>query len=172
MEKTFRTHTTLALLGAAIFFFSGCKKDGATGPQGPQGPVGQTNVTAATFSVSSWAFTAPYYYQNFSMPELTTKNIDSALVMVYFKTIGSNWFALPYTQYDSPYNYYMGFVCNVGNVQVTWFYDSSLSSGKDPNTYYSTVVKYKVVVIPPSMKQKGVNVNNYEEVRGAYSLKD
>lgn len=122
--------------------------------------------------MSSWSYTSPYYYRNLSTSELTASNVDSALVMVYFSTIGSNWFALPYTQYNSPADYYMGFVSSVGNVQVTWVYDSSLSTGSDPNTYYGTTVKCKVVIIPPAMVKPNINYKNYKEVKATYKLSD
>ena len=107
---------------------------------------------------------------NLTVPELTASNIDSALVMVYFSTVGSHWFALPYTQYNSPSDYYMGFVCSNDTVQVTWVYDSSLSSGSNPNAYYNTTIKCKVVVIPPAMIKPNINPCNYNEVQQAYGL--
>ena len=163
---------TILFLGAVVLLINGCKKDGATGPQGPAGQNGHTNVFSNTYTMSSWSYITPHYYMNLSVPELTVNNIDSSLVMVYFSTTGSNWFALPYTQYNSPSDYYMGFASSSGNVQVTWVYDSSLSTGSDPNTYYGTTIKCKVVVIPRAMKQPHINHMNYEEVKTSYSLKD
>jgi len=94
--------------------------------------------------------------------------------MVYFSTTGSSWIAIPYTQYNSPYNYFMGFSTSAGNVQVTWVYDTSLSSGSDPTTYYGANVLYKVIVVPPSAKilKPNVDYKNYEEVKDAFGLKD
>jgi hypothetical protein len=66
----------------------------------------------------------------------------------------------------------MGFVSSIGNIQVTWVYDSSLSSGSDPNTYYGTTIKCKVVIIPPATEKAKVNMNNYQEVKRAYNLPD
>ncbi|MDP1803205.1 MAG: hypothetical protein Q8L81_17720 [Bacteroidota bacterium] len=162
--------TILFFLGSIILVINGCKK---TGPQGPAGPAGKdspVNVYSTTFTMSSWSYTSPYYYRNLSVPELTSNNVDSSLVMVYFSTGGSNWFALPYTQYNSPVNYYMGFVSSVGNVQVTWVYNSSLSTGSDPNSYYGTTITCKAVVIPPARIKPGVNHQNYDDVKVAYGL--
>lgn len=174
MKKTWILLSVI-LLGITLFICSSCQKDGATGPQGPRGPAGQngnSNITSKTFTMTSWPFSAPYYYSNLSVPELTTNNIDSAMVMVYFSTVGSVWLALPYTQYHSPYNYYMGFNTSAGNVQVTWFYDSSLSSGSDPNTYYGTTIRCKVVIIPPALIRPAVNYKSYEQVKASYDLKE
>lgn len=157
--------------GFLLLLLSNCEKEGPPGPQGPAGTSGSSPVTARTFSVTAWGFSSPYHYANLMVPEITAANLDAAAVLVYFST-GGNWFALPYTQYDSPYNYYMGFNTGAGNVQVTWFYDSSLSSGSNPNTYYSTTVECKVVVIPPALKKAGLNYSNYDEVRVTYNLND
>lgn len=165
----------ILFLGVVTLLINACKKDGATGPQGPQGPAGQngkTNVVSKTFTMSLWSYASPYHYRNLSVPELTANNVDSSLVMVYFSTIGSTWLALPYTQYNSPADYYMGFTSSSGSVQVTWVYDSSLSSGSDPNAYYGTTIKCKVVVIPSAMRKTKVNHKNYKEVKTSYSLKD
>lgn len=153
------------------FTINGCKK-GDTGPKGPAGKDGTSSVTSRTFTMTSWAYTSPYYYRDLNVPELTSGNIDSSLVMVYFCTTGSVWFALPYTQYNSPYNYYMGFSSSSGNVQVNWVYNTSLSKGSDPNEYYGTTIKCKVVVIPSSAKAAKINLNNYEEVKHSYNLAD
>lgn len=155
-----------------ISFIFGCTKKGDTGPSGKDG---SSNVSATVFSISSWGWTAPNYYANLSVPEITSDNFNSAAIMVYFSTSNGKWTALPFTQYNSPSNYFMGFNTSVGNVQVTWIYDSSLSSGSNPNNYYGvTALQCKVVVIPKAAKEAHPNVNlsNYIEVREAFELKD
>jgi hypothetical protein len=167
MKKTLQI-TGITLFTIATFITNGCKKEG------PAGPAGSANVTATNFTVNSWSWDAPYYYADFSVPELTSANINSAAVLVYFTTTSGSWIALPYTQYDSPYNYYMGFSSSAGSVQVTWVYDSSFSSGSDPNAYYSTSVRYKIVVIPKEERiaNPNVNLNDYNAVKAAFHLKD
>ncbi len=164
MKKTLQIHAIL-LFAIATVMANGCKKEG------PAGPAGNANVTAYTYSVSSWAYNSPNYYTNLSVPELTSSNINSAAVMVYFKTTG-NWFALPYTQYYSPYNYVMNFSTGVGEVQITWFYDTSLSAGNDPNAFYGTAVQYKVVIIPPAARKANPNLDwsNYDAVKTQFNL--
>lgn len=168
MKKTLRI-TSLLFITTTLLFFAGCKKSST----GPAGKDGSANVTATTYSAGSWAWSSPNYYVNLSVPELTSANINSAAVMVYFKT-ANNWIAVPYTQYNSPADYYMNFNTSVGNVQVTWFYDSSLSSGSDPNAYYSTTVQYKVVVIPPTVAKAnpGLNLKDYAAVKTRFNLPD
>ena len=172
MRKALKITTALSFGIIIILLLNSCKKEGPPGPPGPAGQNGNTKVISATFAMSSWSYASPYHYRNLSVPELTANNVDSAMVMVYFSTTGAEWLALPYTQYNSPYNYYMGFSCTNAQVQVTWFYDSSLSQGSDPNTYYGTTVKCKVVIIPPARKRRHINHMNYEEVKTSYNLAD
>lgn len=168
--RTLKIYLTI-LFGITILVLNGCKKKETPGPAGKDG---NANVTSTIFSAASWSWNSPHYYVNLSVPELTSSNINSAAIMVYFSTTGSGWIAVPYTQYDSPYDYFMGFNTSVGNVQVTWFYDSSASSGSNPNTYYATTVKYKVVIIPPALVKANPNLNldDYSAVKKRFNLKD
>lgn len=167
MKKIVQT-CVIILFASATVVMNGCKKEG------PAGPPGNANVTARTFSATSWSWSSPYYYANFSVPELTSANAGSAAVMVYFHTTSNSWLALPYSQYNSPYNYYMGFSSAAGLVQVTWVYDYSLSSGDDPNTYYGSNVQYKVVIIPPAERKANpdLDLTDYNAVKEAYHLED
>jgi hypothetical protein len=167
MKKLILFYSTLNL-GLLIVFSGGCKK--SAGPQGPAGPAGSSNVVSNTYVASSWPYTSPYYYNNLSVSALTATNVNTSAVMVYLNKGDGKWIALPYTQYNSPSNYYMGFNTSAGNVQVTWTYDSSFSSGSDPNTFYGATVQLKVVVIPPALVKKNINLRNFEEVKSAYNL--
>lgn len=167
----------LAVIIGAAFFTGGCTKKGDPGPKGDQGANGQngnSNVSAYTFSINTWAWSAPYYYRNLVIPSITSSNTDSAAIIAYFST-GSLWRALPYTQYDSPYNYYMGLNTTVGSVQVTWFYDFSGSSGSDPCAYYGvTNILVKVVVIPPAHRKANpdLDIRDYKAVKKRFNLTD
>lgn len=160
--------TGILLLLISSLLVNGCKKEG------PPGPAGNANVTSRTFYVSSWSWDSPNYYADFNVPELTADNINSAAVLVYFRTTSGTWYAVPYTQYTSSSDYHMGFITVAGTVEVTWFYDNPLSSGSDPNAFYGTTVYYKVVVIPPAERKANPNLdlNNYEAVKAAFHLKD
>lgn len=168
--KTLKLISIITIV-TTVAFLVGCTKKGEDGPAGKDG---SSNVSATVFSVSSWAWTAPNYYSNLSVPEITTDNLNSAAIMVYFSKGNNTWTAIPFTQYDSPSNYFMGFNTSVGNVQVTWIYDSSLSSGSNPNTYYGVNIQCKVVVIPKAARDAhpNVNLNNYSEVKTVFNLKD
>jgi hypothetical protein len=167
MKKKLQT-TGLLLLAFTTLLFNGCKKEG------PAGPAGNANVTATTFTISSWSWSSPYYYVNLTVPALTSANMNAAAVMVYIKATGTSWTAVPYTQYDTPDNYFMGFNTNTNNVQLTWIYDNAFSSGDDPNVVYGTQVRCKVVVIPPAERKANPNINlyDYEAVKKAYHLED
>lgn len=158
---------------STVLLFIGCEK-GNDGEDGAPGKNGSSNVESRTFSVSSWSYSSPFHYTNLSVPELTQQNINSAGVMVYFSTTGTDWVAVPYTQYNSPYNYFMGFNTSVGIVQITWVYDTSLSQGSDPTTYYGVNLLYKVVVVPPSAKilYPNIDYKNYSAVKETFHLKD
>lgn len=166
------TITTKLILLALILttVFNSCEK----GETGIPGKDGNANVTSSNYSVNSWTYSSPYYYVNLNVPALTVENINTAGVMVYFSFTGDRWIALPYTQYTTSSNYFMSFITTTGNVQVTWVYNNTLSSGDDPNTFYSTKVLCKVVVIPPYAQSLKPNIDykNYNEVKAAFNLKD
>lgn len=167
MKKTLQLFSLVTLI-VMLTFVSGCKKNNNNNSSN-----NNVKVLSSSFTITSWSWSSPNYYSNLSVPELTSDNINTAAVMVYFST-GSNWIAIPFTQYNSPYNYYMGFNTGVGKVQVTWTYDSSLSSGDNPNTYYSATVKCKVVVIPPAKisANPDLNLKDYKAVKERFNLKD
>lgn len=151
--------------------FNGCKKT----ETGPAGKDGNANVSATVFSVSSWSWSAPQYYSNLTVPEITSDNLTSSAIMAYFSKDNANWVALPFTQYNTPSNYFMGFNTSVGSVQITWIYDSSLSAGSNPNTFYSVgSTKFKIVVIPSAIKKTHPNIDmkNYKEVKRTFGLPD
>jgi hypothetical protein len=161
----------ILILGITILTIGSCKK-GDTGPQGPAGAAGNANVVSTTYNISSWPYNSPYYYCNLNVPAITSTNVNTSAIMVYFSTVNGVWNALPYTQYHSPYDYYMGFSVSTGSVQVTWVYDTSLNSGSDPNAYYSTTVQIKVVVIPPAMIRPGIHYRSYDELKRIYNIRE
>lgn len=156
----------LAILGISLSSVNGCQQKETQSPS----PSKNVNVSSSVFSASTWSFATPSHYVNINVPTLTSANLDSSAVMVYCST-GGDWQALPFTHYDSPYNYYMNFSTGVGNVQVTWTYDTSFGQGKNPNTYFGATVKFKIVVIPPSARI-GIDLRDYEAVEREFGLKD
>ncbi|MES2689896.1 MAG: hypothetical protein V4658_05800 [Bacteroidota bacterium] len=161
-----------AIAFSLILLMNGCTK-GDEGVPGTPGKNGAANISSRTFTVDNWLYTSPYHYVNLNVPELTSANLNSAGVMVYFTTKGINWIAVPYTQFAAT-NYFMGFETSTGNVKITWFYDSSVESGNNPNVYYNTKVQYKVVIIPAADRvlKPNVNYKNYQEVKASFRLND
>lgn len=164
-----KTLKTIIIIITLTLFTQGCTKKGEVGPAGKDG---SSNVSSTVFQASSWSWSSPNYYVNFNVPEITGDNLTSAAIMVYFTKDNTKWTALPFTQYNSPSNYFMGFNTSINRVQITWIYDSSLSQGDNPNVYYGVAVQYKVVVIPKAAKDAhpNVNLNNYSEVKKAFDL--
>lgn len=160
------------LLAITTILFNGCKK----GKDGAPGKDGSTNVTAYTFSVSAWSYNSPEWYRAFTVPELTLDNIHSASVQVYLLTATNTWTALPNTFYNSgAADYLMGFNTTIGSVKVTWIYDSSSSTGDNPNTFFGTSSsQFKVVVIPPAAIAANpyLDLNNYNKVKTTFKLAD
>jgi hypothetical protein len=148
-----------------VLFNAGCKKEtpGTT----------NVNVIAHTYSVSSWQFASPNYYTDLGVAELTSSNINTAAVMVYFSKNPGTWIAVPYTQYETLHDYHMNFLTSAGTVEVRWFYDGT-SAGSDPNAYYSATIQCKVVVIPQSVRlaNPDLDVTNYNAVKTRFDLKD
>lgn len=132
-----------------------------------------TQVKAHTFTVSSWYWSTPHHYTNLAVSEITSANLESVGVLVYYSTQSNVWTSVPYTVYGTLHNYYMGFRYLPGIVEVTWLYDGP-SSGSDPNAYYGVNVKCKVVVVPSSAKVANPDLdwNNYEEVSRRFDLKE
>ncbi len=167
MKKIFQIHI-LIFFWVTTLLTNSCKKEG---PAGPVGPAGEVNISSYTFTASSWSSTSSYWYYNFTVPALTSSNIDSAAVQVYAST-GGNWIALPYTEVAST-NYFMGFNTGINNVQVTWIYNG-LGLGSSPNSFYTATLRIKVVVIPPSVRKANpdIDYNNYNEVSTTFNLKE
>ena len=158
---------TLLVLTFAITGNTGCTK----GEDGTPGKSGNANVTARTFSVSSWASNSSRWYAQLSVPELNSSNINSASVQVYWGTVSNNWLALPYTYVTSTTNYFMGYLTTVNLVEVRWDYNGA-GIGSDPNTVFGSAVQIKVVVIPPAamVANPHLDLKNYQEVAKQFNL--
>lgn len=153
----------------AIELLSSCKK----GKDGEPGKDGSSNVTSTVFSVSSWSSNSTRYYTQLSVPELTSENINTASVQVYFSTVDNNWIAMPFTQLAST-NYFMGHISTINKIQVNWDYNG-IGLGDDPNEYYGiSNSKFKVVIIPPAILKQypDLDLNNYNVVKQTLQLKD
>ncbi|MGL4597217.1 MAG: hypothetical protein ACRCYO_06805 [Bacteroidia bacterium] len=153
----------LFILALPILLFNSCEEaDNSVDP----------NIISKTFTATNWQSNSDLWYINFSLPELTSENINTAAVLVYFKTTGS-WWALPYTEVAST-NYFMTCRSNVSTIGVNWIYNGLLSNGDDPTTYYGTTLTYKVVIIPDQARKANPDIDwtNYEVVKTRFDLKD
>lgn len=128
----------LLFFSLLILILSGCQKE-ETDP---------TNISSNVYTASTWSYSSPAYYYDISVPELTSDNIKSASVNVYFsKDNGTTWIAVPFTQYSSGSNYLMGYNTKAGQVEITWIYNFTMGQGDDPNEYFGTTAQFKVVII-------------------------
>jgi hypothetical protein len=162
----------MLLIGSVFFIIYGCEKSEDDSPSIQTQTV---NVFARTFSApsSAWVDGSDFWYIHLGVPELTSSNLDSAAIQVFFSTGNNGWTALPYTHVKSSGNYFMGFITTVGIVEVRWTHNTG-GNGDEPNTVFGEEVKFKVVVIPPSAKllKQNIDYNNYEEISKVFDLKD
>jgi hypothetical protein len=166
--KHLKLISRLILSVLLILVFNGCNK----GKDGAPGKDGSSNVTARTFSVTSWSSNSSRYFAQLTVPELTSSNINSASVQVYYGTVANNWLAMPSTVVAST-NYFWSFLTTVNLIEVRWDYNG-IGIGDDPNTYYGTTMNIKVVVVPPAQLKANPNVDwkDYQEVKERFDLKD
>lgn len=169
MKKMLRINSVI-LFTASILLITGCKK----GKDGEPGKDGSTNVISKLFSATSasWSNNGSYWYAFLTVPDLTTDNINSAAIQVFFSTSNNSWTAVPYTEVASS-NYFMGFITKPNNIEVTW--ENNTSLGSNPNSFYTaTTVQFKVVIIPAAARLANPNVdlNNYNEIKKTFNLKD
>ncbi|MBK8873544.1 MAG: hypothetical protein IPN13_06305 [Bacteroidetes bacterium] len=162
------------LITVIIVIFSGCAKDGETGPQGPAGANGlngNANVTAETFTVSSWSSNSYVWYANLNVASLSQLAQNNGAVQVFYSANnGTTWVALPWTVVGST-NYFMNYLTETDLIQIQWWFNGA-GIGSNPNTYFSAISMFKVVVIPPRLVNPKINLNNYEDVKLEYNLQD
>jgi len=168
MNRLVKITCLILISGFIISFFSCTKK----GEEGAPGKDGSANVSARTFTVTTWSSNSSFWYKQLSVPEITADNINSAAIMVYWGTVSNNWIALPYT-YVSSTNYFMGFLSAVNLIEVQWTYNG-LGIGNSPNSELGNPVMIKVVVIPPALIKKNpdLDLSNYNEVRKTFKIQD
>ncbi len=143
--------------------FSGCAKDGETGPQGPAGATGNANVIATSTLTASWVLSGTYYVAGMTVPAITQDIVDKGSVQV-FTQYGDEWWALP--DLNGVNSTQFGF--GLGNVSLL----NSNSDGSTPS--FPSVSIFRVVVISSSNRMANPNVNwkNYKEIEQAFNLKD
>ena len=154
-----KKHRFIYPLIALIIAFSGCAKDGKTGPAGANG---NANVQSSTFTNQGFAYVSANndYEINMSVAAITQTVLDRGSMMVYLQAASATngWVALP----ASIAGVELNVAFYLGSAQVV----STVAS--------SGLFNLRVVVIPPSARIKNPNVNwkNYEEVKEIFNLKD
>lgn len=191
MKTKTQTLTMIAAIffAAMIFTFSnGCKKE--TGPAGPAGTNGTngTNgnanvISSSTFALNNWVDLTNdgtnFQCSNAISWSAISQDIkDKGIVMVYLQDNSNlEWIALPYSSSFSLGGGYgsvfYSFGINVGLIKIyaTGFADAGSLSSSDFNSYNFIV---RAVAIPSSsrMAHPEVDLNNYEEVKKVFNLKD
>src|ERR1700739_3499011 len=126
--KTFAACVMLTML------FTGCSKDGATGPAGPTGPAGTngtngvSNITAytATTTNTSWTLNGTEYDATINVAGINSAVVSNGTIMVFLgNTAQTNWSALPFSYQGVEFNY----TYSTGQVMV----QVTLSNAGTPN---------------------------------------
>ena len=161
-----------AILMVGTVFTACSGEDGEDGAVGPAGADGNANVQSYTYTLlaNEWSQGAA----TIAVPELTKSIADNGVVSVYYtndslSTDTIAWRPLPYDFITASGTYLINYNYEVGTVNVRAIATfapqfSTAIPGRD--TYW------RVVLIPSSSKIDGVNLNNYEEVKAVYGIKE
>tara|TARA_R110000868_G_scaffold289130_1_gene549273 strand:+ start:189 stop:761 length:573 start_codon:yes stop_codon:yes gene_type:complete len=167
--------------------FTGCAgEDGDAGPAGPAGTAGvdgNANVSSSTFTVLSADWTGTGTKRDtLSVPGITQAVVNTGSVQVFQTSSQVSdslvWAGLPFS-YIIGLNTQNGTVAatitiqaeyNVGEVYLSVI--NSLGANITGSANFPGDRQFKVVVIPSSSKIEGVNLNNYEEVKAVYGIKE
>ena len=163
MKTTKLTILSLAIVAGVL---SSCKKKTT---EGPAGKDGNANVHSFTFSTTSsaWTLNNKTYNATFTLESIDASILSSGTVNVFLGDgTGSRWTAMPVTQQGIQYNYSI----SIHTVGV------GMSSASDANPPLSNpgVQQFRVIVISGSarMAHPNVNLNNYNEMKRTFNLKD
>lgn len=144
------------LMGISTIIFNGCKKP----KDGEPGPAGNANVQAYIYTAytSDWILSSSYWYCNY----YRSMN-DNSAVMVYWGVNTNEWVALPFTVTDTEFY----FKTTTTQVQLDVRSASGTKSIPNPG-----IMTFKIVIIPPAFKKKGLDLTNYNSVKTEYNLQD
>jgi hypothetical protein len=160
---------------------------GATGPAGPAGATGTANVmysawvTPATYTKDT-LFTTWHLFADIAAPKITQAILDKGAVVVYGKLDGYTsaiWPAaqvsvLPilvtYQEGSTTYTDTWSSLVTPGNVKIDFVNDKNLYNS------ISNAHQFRYVIIPGAtligaIKQH-INLNDYNQVKQAFNLKD
>jgi hypothetical protein len=153
----------LILVLIVTVLFTGCAKDGETGPVGPSGSNGVANIstTLDTIFPGEWSNGGSQHWTDINIAAITNPSKD--VVLVYVKFDGDpNWYALPSKDLLISGDYFE-YHFSVNRVDL-WY--TSTPAIPAENFYC------RIIVIPPTSKISSVDYIKYESVKAAYKLKD
>ncbi len=163
-----KTKYALVCFSIALLTFSSCKKEG---PAGKDGEDGNANVQSVQLINASWMWSNSLYWStstwnNISI--LTSAVNNSGAVMLYEADGAGGWIAVPYS-YNLGNNVTEHHFYTYAAGTVTVYIEESDDS--NPNASGGT---FKLVCIPSSarMANPDVDLNNYNEVKKAFHLKE
>lgn len=169
-----------AILMVGTVFTACSGEDGAVGPAGAAGVDGNANVQSNTYTVLSTDWRQPimnsaFQQDTIAIAEITSKVVNSGAVHVY-QTFSMNmdslvWNAMPYRYLT--FNQQQTVITNM-NLQASYNVGELYLRAYTDDRYIANIadMMLKVVIIPSSAKIEGVNVNNYEEVKAVYGIKE
>lgn len=195
--KTTMNYLRISFLLLALFIGS-CSKEGTEGPMGPPGKDGAVGATGtdgiqgeqgepgeggnANIIASEWlpielATTTPTHDSRFAItaPEIAGENMSSAVVIVYGRHTSENYvIALPFVYRNESYQ----FVLSSGEIHLL-----AQTIDATANGTFQLFDEIRYVLIPSNntstsskeatlshLKQAGVDINDYRQVRDYYGL--
>jgi hypothetical protein len=161
---------SIAMTGLiAVGLLTGCAKDGAPGPAGTNGTNGNANVIGTnTLTLSNpWTYNASdsSYSYPITAPGITPAVITNGFVGIYFQS-ANGWIPLPVSHIFAPHDF-MTFEMSAGTVTILY-----VLGGAIPLNPTSNNIVVRCIIIPASAIKPNVNMNNYNDVKSAYKLKD
>jgi len=186
MKTTNKILRTTIILCMTALAFTACRpedgkdgingQDGTPGAQGPVGQDGNANVVSKTFTATqiSWTdktiYGTNYKVATLNMPEITQNIIDNGAVLVYGGFFWeSPWSALPISFFETGKTSYYTYGIATGKVTLR-VHNSTNAVPSTPG------IPFRVVVIEGKAAGKarsnGVNLNDYEQTKAYFNLKE
>ena len=183
----------LVILFATTLFLANCKKgdpgepgaagqNGAQGPAGPQGPKGDAGTANVIYS--DWldvaflpdtvhngnAIDTVGFYSDITVSKLDIDMLSKGEMKVYINTNSADDPTISALPYFDVYT-------NISITPTFFLQTIELYSNLDPSTITDNGIKYfqyRYILIPGSTKatRKMVDLNNYNEVKKFYGLRD
>jgi len=175
---TMKKVSLLFLLGALMFAFAACEKEGPAGPQGAQGTQGPAGVPGPTGNANVIQFSLPGVTLSDGAPDiwqnipLTHDLCNSSIIVGYLGYMESTllWYPMPGLSYGGTFDYRAYYFGQIGNTDSTTYVVRRLTGTGD-----DIVDSIRIVVIPASVfyaaePAERPDLKNYEAVRSFYDI--